>query len=247
MSDDSPSSDIVQKSVSKILANVQPSVRDFLTPIVSLNEAGQFYEPTCRFCTHPLREKAETFYQSLDKTMVTRCEKLQTWFLVDMGEADMPLDLIRNHINNHMGRGDAEFRKVEYVNKITNLSSVEMSTIHRIKFALAALSERITAIGACSSFGPKATPLESEAIKTKSINDLLKTWTSLVALQSELMGEMLGKGEVISIHKEDFDRIVGHAITCAKNDDERQLIAQLLDELEKCDLEKATSKILPKQ
>lgn len=230
-----------QQSVSRILANVQPSIRDFLSPIINLDDSGQFFEATCPFCTHPLRSEAEVFYNSLEKVLQNRCEKLQTWFLVDKGVANLPLDVIRNHVNNHMGRGDAEFRKVEYINKIRNLSSIEMGTFERIKFALAALSERLTAIASCPA-GDK-NPIKTEALKAKTINDLLKTWTSLVALQSEMLGEMIGKGEVVSIHKEDFDRAIGNALANAKTDGERELISSFLKQLEEAELDRVAKSL----
>lgn len=227
-----------QDGLSRILSSVQPSVKDFLAPMVNLDESGQYFEPTCRLCTHEKRADIEVHYKSLEKVLPfeTKCEKTLMFVLAE-GIGNIPIDVIRNHLSNHLAHGDAEFRKTEYINKIRNLSSVEMGTFERIKFALAAISERIAAIASCEN--NDKIPVRTEAAKSKSINDLLKTWTSLIALQSELLGEMVGKGEVISIHKEDLDNVIGNALNNAKTEGERQLISNILADLEKAEIDRA--------
>lgn len=221
-------------SISRILSNVQPSIRDFLAPIINIGRDGKFYEPTCEFCAHQYREDAEIYYNSLEKIDPKRIHKVENYLLVEKG-SPLNIDCIRNHIENHMDRGDAELRKVEYINKLSNLASVDMNTFQRIKMALAAITERLTAMHSCPTSGK----LENEEKKSKSINDLIKTWTNLVELQSELMGEMIGKGEVITIHKEDFNRVMGNAMQNAKTDGEKKLILSLLSDFETCGLNKA--------
>jgi hypothetical protein len=220
-------------AISTILANVQPSIRDFLVPIMNLNDGGKYFEPTCPFCRHASRDGAEILYRSLPKTDTNRMQTIENYFLQDIGNP-LSIDVIRNHINNHMDRGDAEYRKAEYINKLSMLSSVEMTTFQRIKIALAAITERITTMHSCATGGK----LELEEKKSKVINELTKTWTNLVSLQSELMGEMIGKGEVITIPKDDFNRILGNAMQNAKTDNEKIIISNLLTEFENCGLNK---------
>lgn len=216
--------------IGPVLSKVPSSVRDFLAPIINLGDEGVYYEPTCPFCTCALRMRAEAYYNSLDRMRTQRKENLQRW-LLEKGE-NLPFDVIRNHISNHMDRGDNEFRKIEYLNKISNLTTVNMGALDRLKLALAAIEERVTTIAACGSEGSKMSIIALEEKKSRTINDLMKTYSKLIELHAGMIKSMQKQGDIFSISKGDFEKAFEKALQLVSSNEARNVISELLDDLE---------------
>jgi len=219
-----------ERALALATQNVPATTRDFLSAVVNLSEAGIYHEPTCELCSHEMRSQAETYYESMDKLDRNKATKLQTWLNIERS-LDLPIDVIRNHVENHMNRGDIERRKIEYVNKINNLSAIDVSSLDRIKFGMAAITERIQAINSCTAPQSKVSSLALEEKKSKVTNDLVKTYLQLVNIQSDLLGELMSRGDVFKIQREKFGQAFDNALSNAENDAERIIIASLMDDL----------------
>lgn len=200
------------------------SLEDFLGRMVSINEAGFFYEPTCPLCKSTCRAKAEK--QWLD----TRNAEQVRQFFVDHGEKyDIPV--IKNHMEFHLDQSEVEIRKREYVNKILLLNSGNVTTLDRLEMTITSVSERIVTINALVDHSlPSATV---EKMKTEATCKLSATMEKLLKFRADLLGEMKDLGEVFTINKGAFVNVFQASVEAAATAEEKLVVNRVFTELSK--------------
>ena len=209
-----------------------PTITGFLNSIINLGENGVFSEPTCPFCLSANRAKAELVAKQGDKHDAKLPKSISDLFVAN-GES-ISEDVVRNHIKQHMGRGEVELRKVEYITRLGILNSHDMSTLDRIKIALAAIMERIVAIGELEP-DARTSKNKVEDLKTSQVSELTKTMCKLLQLRASILGEMRGNGEIISIPKDKFKSAFDKVFAKVATENERALVIALLNELTSVD------------
>lgn len=200
-------------------------IQDFLTNVINLNQAGNYYEPTCKVCTSALRERGEKYYGSLDPLNKHKDEALSSWFASE-GE-DIPLDAVKNHTSNHVGVGDREYRKIEYINRVSNLCSVQLDPLQRLDFAIAAITDRITEMSSHSQGN-----MLHEDKRSKIMNDLFKTYGSLLEQQNKLIQSMEEEGKLVRIPRDEFNSVFKKHMD-PLNEEERERLLELLEDLDR--------------
>jgi hypothetical protein len=198
------------------------SLEDFLGRMVSINEAGSFYEPTCPICKSPSRSKAEK--QWLD----TRNAEQVRQFFVDHGErCDIPV--IKNHMEFHLDQSEVEIRKREYVDKILLLNSGNVTTLDRLEMTITSISERMITINAMND--PSLPSATVEKMKTEATCKLSQTMEKLLKFRAQLLGEMKDMGEVFTINKSAFVNLFQKSIESSGTAEERLVVNRIFTEL----------------
>jgi len=213
-----------------VIRGVPANVRDFLGAVVKLNERGIYHEPSCPICSSQFRDEAERIFLTIPKYEDDKYEKTKE-FLDGQGDV-FSIDVVKNHCNNHVNQGESQLRKIEYINTLSNISSVKLSTLEEIDVMLSAIKERM--IEAAKIGGDKRTSkIDAEVLRSNIIAQLSKSLASLLKLRAELLGEMQKNGEVIVISRQKFKQLFNSALDSAKNDDEKNAIINLLRNLSK--------------
>ena len=223
----------VQTSTSAALSVIEsspPGIREILSSVINVSASGMYYEPSCRFCSSPRRTEAEKLVESFDICDTDRDDRVSSFFS-SMGE-QMPLDIVKNHVNSHMGRGETELKKLEYVSRLATLASNQMTTLAQSKLAIAAVLECLRSVGVIAP-SRGLSPAKAQEMKAKVLNQLMSMWTTLMATQSKLSGELWDEGKMISMPSADFQRVFDEALNAAQTPDERRLIVGILDSLTK--------------
>ena len=204
--------------------------RELFGAIIKINERGVFVEPSCPFCLSPHRSEAECIFLKTPQYDNDKFTKTKI-FMDEKGEA-YSIDVIKNHCKNHIEQGESQLRKIEYLTTIDNISSVKMSTLEEIDNVISALKERLIET---SKIVPdsKTSRSEAEVIKSNIVSQISKSFSALLKLRSELLGEMKNSGEMISISRHKFKQIFNDALDAAKNEDEKNVIVSLLKSLSK--------------
>lgn len=195
-----------------------------LVQLVNLNSDNILHEPTCIICSSPQRKDIETkWFETKSHNEVKACFKTLSSYRLSN-------DIIDNHMRFHFDRGISELQKVEYINKIKRLNSVELTTLDRIRLALSAIDERIIGI---NSIVPNTdlSAAEVEKIKSAEVSRLMASYNNLLKLKSSIMGEMVNQGDLIIIPKKSFVEVFNRAITESKSEDEKNSIMKLLTNL----------------
>jgi len=130
----------------------------------------------------------------------------------------------------HFDRGVKELQKVEYADKIRRISSIELTTLDRIRFGLATIDERIVGINSIIP-NDDINMAEIEQMKSVEVARLMGAYNNLLKLKSNIMGEMVHQGDLIIMPKQSFIEVFNRAITEAKNEDEKSSIMKLLTNL----------------
>jgi len=208
---------------------VSSGIADILSAIVNISETGVYHEPTCIVCSSPHRQDSEKVWNGCEAGIKDREVRVSQYF-VSVGEV-VSEDAIKNHMNNHLGRGDAELRKVEYIARLSNLSSFGMTTMDQVKIGMAAVMECLTGAGAIVPTKIMSYA-KAQEVKAKVVTQLVKTWTDLLALQAKILGEMDDKGELVKLPKDAFMKVFDDALTNAKTQGDRDLISSIMKGLE---------------
>lgn len=225
MSEDS--SNVPATKTEMVLPSSLTSLPQLFSSVINLSASGTYHEPSCPFCCSRNRDEAEKIWKSLDFMAKDKEERVKQFF-VSVGE-NISVDAIRNHVKTHLDKGDIELRKVEYLSRISNLSSVGGTTIEQLDIGLAVIWECITAAGTIASEGKSLSNAKAYEIKASVVSKLIKTWADLLGLRSKILGEMHDKGEVITIPVEVFAKVFDEALLKANTKEERNLINQILD------------------
>lgn len=208
-----------------------PGIREILSSVINISESGMYYEPSCRFCNSHRRIEAEKLIASFDlATRPSDIEEKITKLFASNGET-IGSDIIRNHVNTHMNRGDTELKKVEYIARLALLSSNQITTLSQTKLAMATVMECLGSVGAIVP-SKGLTAAKAVEMKTNVLNKLIKTWIDLMAMQAKLTGEMWDEGKMIAMSASDFERVFDDALNAAKTPDERKLVANIMDGLQ---------------
>jgi hypothetical protein len=192
---------------------------------LNLNENKIYHEPTCIICSSPYREDIEKNLS--EKNSVKEAAKL---FKEKTGES-IGDNIVSNHLDFHMKRGERELVLQEYIHKIKRLSSPNLTTMEKISLAYAILSERIMGINSLIPTSEESAA-KIEQIKSSETNKLMGTLNNLLKLQASILGEMKTSGELVYIPTNDFIATFESALRAAKTDREKELITGLLDKLE---------------
>ena len=198
--------------------------RDFLSAVINLSESGFFCEPTCPICISKNRPIAESNFikDSEEKGFEKKCESIRKFFL--SRNEEIGTSVIRNHFANHINQGENELKKREYVNKLAALNEVDRPTLDRLRVLMDALQERLIS----------TVELGQEA-RGKEIVAISKTMTQVLELRAKIMGEMKGRGEVITIPLEKFNMAFEKALRKARNKDELDFVSDIMNDLSSSD------------
>ena len=219
MSDETPSTEV------SVLASSTAGIVEALSAAVNLSSGGIYHEPSCPFCTSRRRSDAEDLWLNKD-IMAKDPESRIVSFFQSHGETVSP-DAVDNHVKNHMRRGGAEIRKMEYISKIANLSQVEITTPMHLKMAMSVVMDCLTSSAEVSP-SKRMSPAKAWELKTKNVNALVKTWSDLLSLKCKLEGEMEDKGEILSFPKAGFRKVFSDALTQAVTKEDKELIHSIL-------------------
>jgi len=198
--------------------------------VLNLSSAGVFLEPTCSFCCSKTRTEAESLWRQTVGLAPNKEVEVRKLFL-SAGE-DIPLEVIRHHIKNHLDRAEAELRKVETINRISALNSVKVSTIDQIQILQSACMERLMAIAEMQAPTP-ALRNAVEGQKNKDTAAIIKTMQGLLSLQASILGEMKGRGELISIPVDKFKEVFAKQLSNLQTKEEKQLVISIMEDLTK--------------
>jgi hypothetical protein len=213
-----------------IFRGVSAPLKEFCRSVIRLSETGIFHVPSCPCCNSPTRTEAEGLWRQTPPPGRSREAVVRSLFL-SSGE-DIPPDAIRHHMRQHVGRGEDELRKQEYLEQISTLNTIDLSTLDRIKVLLAACTERLLATGQIEA-PAKVVEAQVESMKTKDVALLVRTMTSLLELQAKILGEMRGRGEVMMVPTQKFKDAFDGAYRKAKTAQEQALLVAYLNELSK--------------
>ncbi len=205
----------------KRIVSSNESLDNFLALQVNINSDGNFYEKSCPLCNSPSRNEAEKMWlkdRNADDVFA---------FLKNSKEK-MPVTVIKNHMEFHIDQAYIELRKKEYVNRISQLSKSEIGTFHRVEIALSSINERLIAIN--SSEDPSVPQVINEKIKSEITCKLITSMTKLLELRANLMGEMLDKGDLLTIKQIDFENIFRSTVERFSSAEAREIVGFILDQ-----------------
>ena len=211
-----------------VVKYVPSRFRDLIGSIIKLNENGIFHESSCPFCSSKHRFEAESIYESTPQYQSDKYDFVKKFF--DGKNEPISFDVIVNHCGNHINKGVEQLRKIEYIQTIDNIASTKMSTLEEIDIVLAALKERMIEINKISG-DSRTSKIESEVLKSNVVSQISKSFSSLLKLRSEILGEMRKDGDMISIDREKFKQAFNNALDSTKNEREKQIVIDLLKNL----------------
>ncbi|MCK9433901.1 MAG: hypothetical protein M0R32_03560 [Candidatus Cloacimonetes bacterium] len=198
-------------------------IREFLSSVINLADSGAFCEPTCPICLSKHRATSESrFEKDEEEKFDKKCDSIKKFFLARNEE--MGISVIRNHFNNHLNQGEVELRKLEYVNRLATLNTTDRSTLDRLRVLMDALQERLVS-------GVEL----SQENRGKELVAISKAMTSILELRAKIMGEMQGRGEVITIPADKFNMAFEKALTRARGKEEIELVTSIMDSLSMSD------------
>jgi hypothetical protein len=204
--------------------------RELFGSIIKLNDEGVFHEPSCPMCSSKFRSEAEIVF--LKTPQFDNKKYTETKMFLDEKKEGFSLDVIKNHCDNHLNKGAEQLRKIEYIATIDNIAATKMSTLEELDICLASLKERLIEINKIVG-DSRTSKIEAEVIKSNVVAQISKSFSSLLKLRSELLGEMKNNGEMILIDRTKFKRIFNEVLDAAKNEDEKAVIVSLLKNLSK--------------
>jgi len=211
------------------IVSVTPAgVSDMLSSIVNISSGGTYHEPSCPFCSSSHRREAESLIGSLDVMVKNQEERVSAYFR-SVGES-VSEDAVRNHVKNHLRRGDVELRKIEYIGKLSNLVRTTSSTADQVRLAIAVVLECLLS---ASEVVPSRTtsPTQAHEARAAIVTKLVKAWTDLLAMYAKVTGEMERRGEVIVMPTDAFNRVFDRALIAAKSLDDKQVVHGILKDL----------------
>jgi len=200
------------------------STNDVLAQLITLNNDNVMHEPTCIICSSPYRDEIEK------KWIETKSHEDVKKLVKERSHAKLSNDVIDNHVYHHYTRGVQELQKVEYVNKLKRMSSVELTTLDRIKLGCCAIEERLSGV---NSIVPdnNLSFAEVEKIKSDAVTKLMGAYNNLIKLKATIVGEMQDSDKLVVVPKQEFVTIFNDALIEAKNDTERDVIKKILDRI----------------
>lgn len=195
-----------------------------LSQALNLSDDNILHEPTCLICSSPYRKEIE------DKWIETKDYQQVKNVLKDSSKNKISSDVIDNHMRFHFERGIKQLQIKEYINKIKRFSTSDLTTLDRIQFALATLTERIIEINAITPSGDYS-QADIEKIKSSELTKLMGVFGKFTKMQADLMGEMKSTGDLISIPKTDFISFFNRVLTEAGSEKEKDIINKILSQL----------------
>jgi hypothetical protein len=199
-------------------------VDKMLSNAIKLSSDSQMHEPTCPICCSPLRTEAEDLWDQNSRTV----QPIKDLFKSKSG-LKVSAEIIRHHMKNHKDASQ-ELRKVEFIDDVRRLYNTEATTLDEIKLCLSIITSQIMSI---NSLGPSHdhSAAEIQKLKSAETNKLMGTYSNLIKLRAQILGEMKDNGEIISIPRDKFIRVFNEAVAEAQNDRETQIIMGILNGL----------------
>jgi methyl-accepting chemotaxis protein len=195
-----------------------------LLQVVNLDDHNTIYVPTCLVCTSTYRKEIESTFLENKKHDAVRD------FCKSRGAPYLSNEVIDNHMRFHYEKGIGALKQIEFIDRIRRLSSVETTTLGRLRFMMDAITDQIVQLQGMTPSGDlSATDIEK--IKSQEINKLSQSMGRLLKLHAEMMGEMKDNGELLTIPKQAFVNFFNAAITNANDEKEREVIKDILSQL----------------
>jgi hypothetical protein len=213
-----------------LIKHVPSRFRELMGSVIKINELGIFNEHSCAFCSSKYRTEAESIFLKTPQYQNDKYDNALK-FLIEKGE-NFSIDVVKNHCNSHINQGESQLRKIEYINTIDNIASVKQSTLEEVDIMLAALKERLIETNKIVG-DSRTSKIDAEVIKSNVVTQISKSFSSLLKLRSELLGEMKSTGEMILIDRGKFKQVFNNALDNAKNEEEKNIIVSLLKNLSK--------------
>ena len=196
------------------------SLERFLFSQVSLNKEGKYFEKDCPICNSQKRNEAE------EKWLKSRNADEILDFLKSVGEPS-PVTVIKNHMEFHLDQAYLELRKREHINKVVTLLKMPLDTMTRIELSLSAIMERLMTISSMED--PGVSPSELEKMKDEQTCKLVSAQTKLLEMRATLMGELKNDGALITVKKEDFEKIFQEILSEFKGEEARRIVTRILE------------------
>lgn len=217
----SPPPDLSSRVEDNFVPTIVSDTNDVLAQLVNLNADNIMHEPTCIICSSPYRDEIEK------KWVETKNHEDIRKLVKERSGKKLSNDVIDNHVYHHYTRGVQELQKVEYINKLKRMASVELTTLDRIKLGCSAIEERLSGI---NSIVPdnNISFAEVEKIKSDAVTKLMGAYNNLIKLKATIVGEMQDNDKLTVVPKQEFVTIFNEALIEAKNDTERDVIKKLL-------------------
>jgi len=222
MEDSMSSPDDVSSNLQGLAPYVPNGIENMLSMLVNLNEDNILHEPTCMICSSVYRKDIE------EKWLETKKQEQVKDFFKD--KITISNDVLDNHMRFHYDRGVKELQKVEYINRIRRINSVDLTTLDRIHLALSAVTERLTGINSVTPSGDISVA-EVEKLKSTETSRLMICFNQLLKLKASIMGELLNNGQLITIPRDAFIKIFNEALATASTDKEKETIKRILSRL----------------
>jgi hypothetical protein len=223
MNENDENTAIVKPSPVDVYKAENRGIKEFLSAVVNLSDSGAFCEPTCPLCLSKNRATAEArFEKDTETDFQKKCDTIKKFFLARNEE--MGISVLRNHFANHLNQGENELKKLEYVNKLATLNTTDRSTLDRLRVLMDALQERLVS----------GVELNQET-RGKELVAISKAMTSILELRAKIMGEMQGRGEVITIPIDKFNNTFEKALFKAKGKEQIDLVTLIMDSLSMSD------------
>ena len=220
-----PKGEMIKPMAVEALASPQHALRDALQALVKVNSKGIYHESSCQFCQSPSREEAEQLYA---KPVGAGDRYLQVKALLDSRNDNLSIDVIRNHIDNHLNRAALELLKLEYMNHLTAIANHKLSSLESANFMMAVLRERVAAVATIPDNCPKLIEM-----KVKATTSIAKAYAQQTEIRAKILGEMAGQGELVAIPKLRFIQAMESALQSVKDPAEQQVILKLFEEMDR--------------
>jgi len=196
-----------------------------LAQLTNLNEKNILHEPTCLICNSPYREDAEKKWVESDKSH----QEIKDMFK-NRGNIELSDNVIDNHMEFHFNRGGiTELQKIEYIDRIKRHSTVDLTTLDRLKMCLSALNERLIGINSITP-DQNTSMVEIQKIKSVETSRIMTAVNQLLKLYATIKGEMKSSGELIILPRDPFIQIF-HQVINESSPGEVEVVRKIMSKL----------------
>jgi hypothetical protein len=201
------------------------SIKNMLDQMVSLDNKNEISEPTCPICLHQNRLKIEQAYKEANTL-----EKIDKVMGMMGGSSKISSEIINNHMSYHANRGVRELQKREFINRISRLNNISLTSLDRIDLAISQIEDRIIEINSVVPVGDY-NHADIEKLKSSETSKLLSTKAKYLQMRIGILGEMKISGELMSFYSSDFTSTFSDILKKAKTQNELALIKELAQRL----------------
>ena len=220
-----PKGEMIKPMAVEALSSPQHALRDALQALVRVNSKGIYHETSCQFCQSPNREEAEKLFAN--PLRVGDRYGIVKEFL-DSRSDNLSIDVVHNHIDNHLNRAAQELVKLEYMDYLTSVANHKLTSLESVNFMMAVLRERVAALSVIPDSSPRLIEM-----KVKAVTSIAKAYAQQIEIRAKILGEMAGQGELVAIPKQRFIQAMQSALESVKDPVEQQVILKLFEDMDR--------------